>query len=211
MTSHSVEQPVGVRPGANVWRHRILGALAFVVVLVLAYVLVAAFIPRWWAQRIAGMSGHGSFSRGIWSGLLLGVLCTAIPLLLLLFAATVWGKRGGRFLAGAAAVGAIVIALPNLMTLSIVLGGSSAAHAGERVLDVDAPGFRGATLSGAIVATLLFLLTAFLVLRGRFRLHQAAKRQLATQRAQSVGTPQDIDDTTRESKFRHADDGHPKT
>ncbi|WP_052172670.1 hypothetical protein [Nocardia sp. BMG111209] len=208
MTSHSVEQPIGISP---VWRHRILGALALVVALVLVYFLLTAFIPRWWAQRVASMSGHGSFSRGIWSGLALGFVCTLVPLLLLLFAATVWGKRAGRFLAGAAAVVAIVTALPNLMTLSIVLGTTNAAHAGERVLDVDAPGFRGAALTAAIVAAVAFALIVFVVLRGRFRTRRAGRRRPAAQRAQSVGTPQDVDDTTRESIVRHADDGHPKT
>ena len=40
-------------------------------------------------------------------------------------------KRGGRVIAGIAALLALLFALPNLMTLSVVLGGNSAAHAGE--------------------------------------------------------------------------------
>ena len=38
------------------------------------------------------------------------------------------------------------------MTLGIVLGPGSGAHAGDRTLDVEAPGFRGATLGGALLA-----------------------------------------------------------
>ncbi|MFF2028266.1 hypothetical protein ACFVW2_41680, partial [Streptomyces sp. NPDC058171] len=44
-----------------------------------------------------------------------------------------------------------------VLTLSVVLGGNSAAHAGERIMDVDAPGFRGASLAGAIIGVVLFL------------------------------------------------------
>ncbi|WP_280267427.1 permease [Nocardia wallacei] len=175
MTSRSVEQTSG-KPAVTTWRNRILAALAVAAVLVATYFILAAFIPRWWAQRIANMSGHGSFAKGIWSGLALGFVCTLVPLLLLLFAVTVWRRRGGRFLAGVAAVLAVAAALPNLMTLTIVWGGSNAAHAGERILDVDAPGFRGASLIAAIVAAALFLLLVFVVLRRRYRKRRAAKQ-----------------------------------
>ncbi|RDI65431.1 permease [Nocardia pseudobrasiliensis] len=176
MTTRSVEQSPGSGSSSATWRNRIVGLLLVIVALVIAYFLLAAFIPRWWAQRIAEMSGHGSFAKGIWSGLALGFLCSLVPLLLLLCAALIWRRRGGRFVAGAAAVLAVAAAVPNLMTLSIVAGGSSAAHAGERVLDVDAPGFRGATLIGAIVAAALFLLVVFGSVRRRFRKHRAATR-----------------------------------
>ncbi|BCK56937.1 permease [Nocardia wallacei] len=189
MTSRSVEQTAGHKPASTTWRNRILALLAVAVVLVVAYFILAAFIPRWWAQRVASMSGHGSFAQGIWSGLALGFLCTLIPLLLLLFAVLSWRRRAGRFLAGAAAVLALVAALPNLMTLTIVLGGSSAAHAGERVLDVDAPGFRGASLTAAIVAGVLFALLVFLVVRRKYRTHRAAKRSGLAQPVDTTPAP----------------------
>ncbi|MFI6869688.1 permease [Nocardia sp. NPDC050406] len=167
-----------------IWRNRILGLLALAVVLWLAYLVLAAFIPRWWAQRIAEMV-HSSFSKGIWYGLVLGVVSTALPLFLLLFSTMVWRKRGGRFIAGMLAVLAVVAAVPNLMTLTIVLGNSTAAHAGERILDVDAPGFRGACLAGAIVAAVIFAFAAFLVVRRGIRRHRVAKRRTAPEK-QSV-------------------------
>lgn len=151
--------------------------LAVIVALVVAYFILASFIPRWWAQRIAAMSGHGSFAKGIWSGVGLGFFCTIVPLFLLMGVVTVWRRRAGRFLAGCAAVLALVVALPNLMTLTIVWGGSSAAHAGERVLDVQAPGFRGASLIGAIIAAALFLLALVLRMRGRWRTHRAGRHR----------------------------------
>jgi hypothetical protein len=177
MTSQPVEQS----HSTNKWRNRIIGVLAVAVALVVAYFILASFIPRWWAQRIAAMSGHGSFAKGIWSGLGLGFVCTVVPLFLLMAVAGVWRRRGGRFLAGAAAVLALAVSLPNLMTLTIVWGGSNAAHAGERVLDVDAPGFRGASLIGAIVAAALFGLALFLRIRGRLRTRRAAKHRRGAQ------------------------------
>jgi glucan phosphoethanolaminetransferase (alkaline phosphatase superfamily) len=151
------------------WRAWLFAGLALAAALLVAYFLLAMFVPRWWAQRVADMSGHGSFAKGISSGLLLGVVCTAVPLLLLLLTVLNWRRRAGRFLAGAAAVVAVISAAPNLMTLTIVLGASNAAHAGERVLDVDAPGFRGATLIGAIIAGVIALIVAFVAVGHRRR------------------------------------------
>ncbi|MBF6239652.1 permease [Nocardia otitidiscaviarum] len=178
-----IEQPTEGRSSFATWRNRIIGVLVLALVLWLAYLVLAAFIPRWWAQRIAEMV-HSSFSKGIWYGLVFGLVCTAVPLFLILFSTMVWRKRGGRFVAGALVVLAIAVAVPNLMTLTIVLGNSSAAHAGERILDVDAPGFRGACLAGAIAAAILFALTAFLLARRGFRRHRAVKQRAAQEKAQ---------------------------
>jgi hypothetical protein len=82
-------------------------------------------------------------------GLFYGFVFTVLPLLLI-----VWGirrRRSGRMWLWIL-VGAGLLALPNLMTLGIVLGPGSGAHAGDRTLDVEAPGFRGATLGGALLA-----------------------------------------------------------
>jgi hypothetical protein len=51
----------------------------------------------------------------------------------------------------------------------VVLGNGGAAHAGQRIMDVDAPAFRGATLVGAIigVATAVFTLYALASRRKR--------------------------------------------
>lgn len=159
------------------WRAYLIGGSALVAALAVAYILLAQFMPRWWAQRVADMSGHGSFAKGIGWGVSLGGLCTAIPLLLLVFTVLIWRRRAGRFIAGAAAITAVLVALPNLMTLSIVLGASNAAHAGERILDVDAPGFRGATLTGAIIALAPTLLAAFAAARSRRRRRSGGDRQ----------------------------------
>ncbi|WP_134063403.1 permease [Mycobacteroides salmoniphilum] len=169
------------------WRGRVIGVIALLLALVAVYFALSAFIPRWWAQRIADMSGHGSFTKGIGSGLALGVLCTGIPLLLALWAFLLRGRRGGKFFAGVLTLLAVIIAVPNLMTLTIVLGTSNSAHAGERVLDVEAPGFRGATAIGAIIALLVVLAVSFFVVRNWRRRVKVEKQQVRDAAAAAEG------------------------
>jgi hypothetical protein len=156
MTSTEV-QPGEGKPTAAVWRARIIGGAVLLAVLVVVYFILSAFIPRWWAQRVGSMV-HGSFAKGIGWGLFFGGICTLVTLFLLLFAVLVWRRKAGKFLAGAAGVVAVLFALPNLMTLTIVLGNSSAA-----------PAFRGAALTGAVGAALLLLLAVALLLLRRWR------------------------------------------
>ncbi|CAM3057945.1 permease [Skermania piniformis] len=150
------------------WLIRVIAVVLGIVVLVIAYFILAAFVPRWWAQRIGSLADQ-SIARGITWGLFFGFVCTFVPLLLLLFGALRMRRRGGRYLAPMAAILALIVAAPNLMTLTIVWGTGGGAHAGERILDVDGPGFRGATLTGAVVALLVFLLTGYFVARYRKR------------------------------------------
>lgn len=173
MTSTEV-QPDGQKSTLAIWRTRIIGALAFIAVLFVSYFILAAFIPRWWAQRLGELIS-GSFAKGIGWGLVIGGLCTAIPLFLLLFASRVWRRRGGKVMAGAAGVLAVIAAIPNLMTLGIVLGDGNAARAGRTILDVDGPAFRGATLAGAIAAGVLFLLAVLVLVRRWWRRRHPAK------------------------------------
>ncbi len=58
---------------------------------------------------------------------------------------------------------ALLLAAPNVLTASIVVGWGNAAHAGERTLDVEAPGFRWSTLLGALAAATLALFVGYLV------------------------------------------------
>lgn len=163
------------KPAAVVWRNRAITLVALLAVLVAAYLILAAFLPRWWAQRLAS-AVDGSFAKGIGWGLLYGGVGTALTLFLLLAAGLGWRRRGGRFLAGAAALLALLAAVPNLLTLTVVLGTGNAAHAGERILDVDAPAFRGASLTGAILAAVLFAGVAALLARRGVRRRRSAGR-----------------------------------
>jgi hypothetical protein len=141
------------------WGRRILIGIAVLVGVVIAYLIGSAVIPRWWAQRV-GDFVDGRISVGATLGVFVGILFTILPLLVL-WAAFRW--RGGWRRALIFLAVALLVAVPNLMTLGIVAGDGSAAHAGERILDVDGPGFRGGTLIGVILGVLTFACFAYLV------------------------------------------------
>ncbi len=140
------------------WAKRALITILAIVFLVGAGLLGAAFLPRWWAHRI-GDQANGSFTGGILVGIFYGFVFTLLPLAMLRF--TFHRRRPWKTWAAMFGV-AILLAVPNLLMLGIVLGSGKAAHAGERTLDVDAPGVRGASLGGAIAALLAFLLWEYL-------------------------------------------------
>ena len=130
------------------WSRRIVVGVVLLGALTLIALVGAAFLPRWWAQRI-GDQVDGSITTGGFVGLFYGFVFTLIPLALLLLAFRFlrsWRRRV------AALVVAVLIASPNLLTLGIVLGTGNGAHAGDRILDVEAPAFRGGTLAGVLLA-----------------------------------------------------------
>jgi MFS family permease len=154
-----------------------------VLIILLGVWIGAAFIPRWWAHRI-GDQVQGSIPAGITLGLVYGFLFTVLPLLVLLWAGR--KRRSWRAYLVFLAI-AVALALPNLFTLGIVVGTGNAAHAGERTLDVEAPGFRGGSLAGAIVAALLLAGVAYL-LGSRRRVREELDR-LRTDAARSDPPP----------------------
>ena len=124
------------------------------------YLILASIVPRAWAQSI-GRQVNGRISTGIMVGLVYGGVFTFLPVLLVAQIA----RRGLSWKAkGLLVIGAIVLAIPNLMTLSVVAGSSNAAHDGQRILSVQAPGFRYAVLWGAILGMLLGLGAAALTI-----------------------------------------------
>lgn len=172
----SESTPAATTTGRPSWINKAIVVAVAVVALVIAYLVLSAFLPRWWSIRVANLSDQ-AFSKGIFWGLVFGILSTLVPLLFFTAAWRVRKKRGGKVTAIASIVLAVAAAVPNLLTLSIVLGSSNAAHAGERTLDTEAPGFRGATALGAIIAVVLFAALVFLIVRGRRR--RAQKRSAA--------------------------------
>jgi Na+/proline symporter len=153
--------------GGRLWLRRLITVVIALVVAVLGYFIAAAFIPRWWAQRVAHQV-DSRFTLGVTWGLFYGVVFT--------FAAVLVALQARRQLFGwPVKIGLIVLALlleiPNFMTLGIVLGTSGAAHAGERILDVEAPAFRSASLAGVIIGALLalgvFIMVSLVRTRGR--------------------------------------------
>lgn len=141
-------------------RNRLLLWAGVLLAIVVAYYVAAAWLPRWWSHRVADQV-DGSLSAGIGIGLFYGFVFTFIPLLILTFAMR---RRRSWKARGWIAAAALVLALPNLMTLGIVIGNSSAAHAGERTLDVDAPNFRASSLIGAIVGVVAVIGVRYLLL-----------------------------------------------
>jgi len=172
---HPVPAASPRRPGRS-WK-RWLAYTAIVVTVVIAGGWIgAAFVPRWWSQRV-GDQVEGSILSGSSLGVFYGFVFTFLPLLVV-----AWALRKRRsWKAWLAFAGlAIVLALPNLFTLGIVLGSGNAAHAGERTLDVEAPGFRSGTAVGAILAVL-----AFGVLWWLLRSRRSAHRELDRMRAEA--------------------------
>ncbi|MFD6142638.1 hypothetical protein [Promicromonospora sp. NPDC060271] len=162
-TGPTPSDPAAAQPAASSaarwrpdWRDlvkRLVGVVAVIVAVWLIYLFLDAFLPRWWAQVI-GNAVDGSFTAGAWWGLLIGGVFTLAPVLLL--AQAVLTRRSLRVRSGFLAL-AVLLAVPNLLTLGIVLGTSAAAHAGERILDVDGPAFRGGTAWGAVIGGLVAL------------------------------------------------------
>ena len=144
---------------------------AVLVLVVLAVLVTSATVPRWWAHRV-GEQVDGSITQGTTLGIVYGFVFTFLPIVAIVLILR-W-RRTWKTIAVALAIG-IVLALPNLMTLSIVIGRGNAAHAGDRILDVEAPAFRGGTLAGAVVAGLLLVFVGYL-LAARDRAERDARR-----------------------------------
>lgn len=160
----------------------VLIALGFAFLVLLAG---SAFLPRWWSHRI-GHQADGSFANGIGLGLFYGFTFTLVALLVLVLGLRwIRGWKGRVMLLGVA----LLVALPNLVTLGIVLGPGSGAHAGERTLDVDAPGFRASSLIGAIAAVLVILVLGLLLRSRRHAREESA--QLRAERDAAGSVPPD--------------------
>lgn len=144
--------PQGVKAGT--WVNRLVLIFVVLALAYLAYALSAAFFPRWWAQRVGDQVG-GQLTAGTMWGLFYGFAFTLVPLLVL-------AQLRRRFFnwtwRGIVLVVAVLLATPNWLTLAVVAGNSRAAHAGERIFDVEAPGFRAASAFGAIGAAIVALL-----------------------------------------------------
>ncbi|MGA8851599.1 MAG: hypothetical protein WB508_07745 [Aeromicrobium sp.] len=174
------------------WVRRAVLLLVLVIATYIGWRISAAFFPRWWAQRIADQV-QGRFIAGTLWGLFYGSVFTFVPLLLLFqirrrFFSWTWR--------GLVAVVAVVLAAPNWLTLAVVAGTSNAAHAGERIMDVDAPSFRAATLIGVVAGALLAIVITATSMRMRHRTQQV--EQLKHERDQLRARQSPEDDKNRE-------------
>lgn len=147
------EDRLGAWSEGRPWLRHLLLLLGLSILLLIVWLLAVTLVPRWWGQTL-GNRIDGRITVGTGYGLAIGFLFTLVPLFVArqAFRDVAWRLRVG-FLALAA-----LLAVPNLMTLGIVLGTGSGAHAGDRILDVDGPGFRVASALGALAAAAVFAL-----------------------------------------------------
>lgn len=146
----------------------LIAGFAVVAVLLVAILIWTQFLPVWWAQTIGRQTG-ATVSGGIGWGLIHGFVFTLIPLVLLGFAVLRhWKAPIVRIVL---AVLAIIVAVPNLLTLSIVIGIGGAYDRARTTMDVTAPWFRNSVLIGAIIAGVIAagLAVWSIVLRRRHR------------------------------------------
>ncbi|MET0448703.1 MAG: hypothetical protein ABW004_09860 [Aeromicrobium sp.] len=170
------------------WVNRIVLVIVVLGIAYIAYLLSAAYFPRWWAHRV-GDQVDGAVSRGTMWGLFYGFVFSVVPLLLL---AQVRRRFFSWTWRAIVAIVAIALALPNWLTLSVVAGNSNAAHAGERIFDVEAPGFRAATLIGVVVGALLAL--GITVAQMRLKARRTEVKRLRGERDELRRSREDTDE-----------------
>lgn len=171
-------------PPRTAWGARLavvgIGAVAGV----LGWLAATRFLPEWWAHQIGDVA-DGSLTAGVAAGLACGVAFTLMPLLVLrgtFRRGITWSARFVYFVLAA------LLAVPNLITLGIVLGSGSSAVDARRILDVEGQGFRGATLFGVVVGALLAVGLWAMLWRGKRRTREIAalRSKLAETRTPEV-------------------------
>ena len=188
-------EPRAAPPAATrrVWLKRARNAAILAALVVGAYFVGAALLPRWWSHRVGAQVG-GSIAAGIALGLFYGFVFTFLPLVVLWNAVR---KRHTWRRLVAHIAGAILLASPNLVTLGIVLGTGNAAHAGERTLDVEAPAYRTSVLVGAIVAAAAFGGLWYLLFSRRLARGRAAKLRAKLKLSDEQSSVAPVDDHDR--------------
>lgn len=160
--SHGVEPPP--------WARRVVLVLVLVALAYLAYLIAAEFFPRWWAQQIAELVG-GSTATGVMWGVVVGAIFTALPVLVLPFVMRPrWAVRLG------VVAGAVVLAAPNWLTLSVGVGGNESARDGRALLAREGPGFLTGSWIGVLAGLVLGI--ALITWRIRARRRRARMRHL---------------------------------
>ena len=162
------DQP-DIEPGA--WVKRIVLAIVLLAAAYIGFRVSAAFFPRWWAHRV-GDQVNDSLTKGTLWGLFYGFVFTFVPVLLLFQIRKRFFNWTWRIVV---VVIALLLAAPNWLTLSVVAGDSKAAHAGERIFDVEAPGFRAGTLAGVIGGVVLAIVLTAAGLQMKRRKHEVKR------------------------------------
>jgi len=169
------------------WVSRGVMILVAIVVGYIIYRSAASFLPRWWAQRVADQV-DGGFTAGTLWGLFYGFAFTFVPLALFFQIRRKLFNWKAKIVV---AFIAVVLATPNWLTLAVVASNSNAAHAGERIFDVSAPGFRWATLIGVGVGALMAVLLSgtSMIMTHRRKQIKALKAQVESQKRDQERPP----------------------
>lgn len=186
------------RVGPEAVVRRIVIVLVLLVVAFVLWRIFATAVPRTWSQHVAKQV-DSKMSRGIFWGLFYGFVCSVIPVLV------AWQARR-TFLNWAwklvVLLIAVLLALPNLLTLGISLGDNSASDAAWLKLTTDAPGFQWASLFGAIAGVLLALVV--IVTGVMMRRRKSEVRDLKGQLADRDAPAPAPTDSTPEKEPPHA-------
>jgi hypothetical protein len=107
------DQAVVKENAAKVWPRRLVVAAAVLIVAWAVYLILASFVPRWWALSI-GRQVNSRLSTGILLGLVYGSVFTFLPLLVL---AQAFRRSFGWKIKVGLIIAAVLLTIPNLMTL----------------------------------------------------------------------------------------------
>ncbi|MEE2522794.1 hypothetical protein V1639_11555 [Pseudarthrobacter sp. J75] len=149
MTENTQAQPVK----KTNWVARIIFGVVALVILVLAYFILAAFLPVWWATTI-GNQVQGDLAAGVWVGMFYGFVFTLLPLMVAWQATrkqVSWPWKIVLILLG------VALATPNLLTAAILISNSESAHNGQRILGTEATWFPIWTQISAVAAVVAFV------------------------------------------------------
>ncbi len=174
------------------WVVKIVAVIVLVGVALLVWWVGRSLLPREWAQHVKGQA-NGSLTAGTSWGLFYGFVFTFVPLVLLFQIRRRFFSWAWR---GIVAVAAVVLAIPNWLTLYIVVSGSKAAHDGERIFSDNAPGFRWGSLWGAVVGAVLAVLITGASMRLARRKKQVA--QLKGERDELRARQREAEEARRE-------------
>lgn len=176
MTERSQARPVK----KTNWAARIIFGVVALVVLVLGYLILAAFLPVWWATTVASQV-QGNLAAGVWTGMFYGFVFTLIPLIV------AWQATSSRVPAAGKVVLimlAVALASPNLLTAAVLISASESAHNGQRILSTEATWFPLWTQISAAAAAVAFI--AGVILARIWR--QRGRKVKALQKAESDRT-----------------------
>jgi len=169
------------------WALRLVLAALALIGLGACYLVAVVLLPRWWAERVGQVAG-GHFTNGVAIGFVVGAGFTVLAMLVL---RAVFRRGRSWRTRTTLIVLALLLCVPNLLTLGIVLGNDDAAREATATLDAQAEGFRGASLVGAIAGAVVVVFLGALLASRRKRKTQVAalKAQIAERDADAARPP----------------------